>query len=90
MGIKICQLSRHLALEVLWWNPKLPASKSNIAFTLDSQRRLPLAVMRSKWMIHRLLYCREGGTQLTDKWILEALFWNQTASVGLDMGGEKL
>ncbi|MDA3867031.1 MAG: heparinase II/III family protein [Salinivirgaceae bacterium] len=91
---KYKRLSRHLALEVLWWNPKLPASKSNklpLHWTANGGL-MPLAVMRSKWDDSSASFIAvKGGTPNNShgqmdigSFILEAdgIRW------ALDMGGE--
>ncbi len=89
------RLSRHLALEVLWWNPSLPpASESNklpLHWTANGGL-MPLAVIRSKWDDTSASFIAiKGGTPNNShgqmdigSFILEAdgIRW------ALDMGGE--
>ena len=46
---KIKVVSRHLPLELLWWDPSLPAAKDTRSRHWTAAGVLPLAVMRSAW-----------------------------------------
>ena len=46
---KIMVASRHLPLEILWWDPSLPAASDTRARHWTAAGVLPLAVMRSAW-----------------------------------------
>ncbi len=89
------ELSRHLAMEVLWWNPKLPPASKTYQLPLHwtaSGGLMPIAVMRSKWNDPSASFVAfKGGTPDNShgqmdigSFILEAdgIRW------ALDMGGE--
>ncbi|MBC8012083.1 MAG: heparinase II/III family protein [Burkholderiales bacterium] len=88
------RLSRHLAFEVLWWNPELPPVSPTYALPLHwtADGFMPIAVMRSKWDDPQASYIAlKGGTPNNShgqmdigSFILEAdgIRW------ALDMGGE--
>jgi len=42
-------ISRHLAFEILWWDPSVPAIKDTRRLHWTASGVLPLAVMRSAW-----------------------------------------
>ncbi|MBC7979354.1 MAG: heparinase II/III family protein, partial [Armatimonadetes bacterium] len=87
-------LSRHLAFEVLWWNPELPPISPIYALPLHwtADGLMPIAVMRSKWNDPSASFIAlKGGTPNNShgqmdigSFILEAdgIRW------ALDMGGE--
>jgi hypothetical protein len=58
------RLSRQLALELLWWNPNLPASTNGeLPLHWTAGGHLPLAVMRSAWNDKNATYVAiKGGT----------------------------
>jgi len=86
--------SRHFALEVLWWNPKLPKLSKDIQLPLHwtAGGHMPLAVMRSSWTDSLASFIAiKGGTPNNShghmdagSFILEAngVRW------ALDLGGE--
>ncbi|MBC7806470.1 MAG: heparinase II/III family protein, partial [Akkermansiaceae bacterium] len=58
-------LSRHFALEVLWWNPELPPMRAATALPLHwtASGSLPIAVLRSAWGDPNATYLAiKGGT----------------------------
>jgi oligo-alginate lyase len=56
-------IHRHLAFEMLWWNPNLPPAKDSRALHWTASGVLPLAVMRSAWDDKNASYIAiKGGT----------------------------
>ncbi|MBC7845613.1 MAG: heparinase II/III family protein [Flavobacterium sp.] len=86
--------SRHFALEVLWWDPKLPAMDKNSFLPLHwtADGHMPIAVIRSAWNDPLASYVAiKGGTPNNShghmdvgSFILEANGVRWT----LDLGGE--
>jgi hypothetical protein len=60
---KDVQLSRHLPLELLWWEPTFPAGSGTRQLHWRAGGLLPMAVMRSAWDQRRASFIAvKGGT----------------------------
>ena len=81
------QLSRHLALEVLWLNPELPPVNPNHVLPLHwtAAGLMPIAVMRSQWKIRKRPTWPSKAALLTTlmvRWTSEVLSWRPMVSAG--------
>lgn len=86
--------SRHFALEVLWWNPRLPKLSKDVQLTLHwtAAGHMPLAVMRSSWTDSLASYIAiKGGTPNNSHGHMDAGSFILEANAvrwALDLGGE--
>lgn len=60
---RMLNVSRHLALELLWWQPSLAAAKCSLPLHWTAGGHLPIAVIRSAWDDPRATFVAvKGGT----------------------------